>query len=129
LTDRFPEAFKRYEHGGSLKERGIKTFEELMLSFRNWGKDKSPLTRKQTRALGIEAKKIGIQPYQKIGFTRNNKLITAWRNVTNGQFVSVGEKKEKAPRLSDAEIARKASLRKAQKEAKTREYTRKLAEK
>lgn len=99
-----------------------------MLSFRNWGREKAPLTRKQTRALGIEAEKIGIQPYQKISFMRKGKQQIQYRDATNGRFASIGEK-AKAGRLSDAERARRASLRRAQREMKTREYTRKLAEK
>lgn len=128
MTDKFPEAFQRYEHGGSLKERGINTFEELMLSFRNWGGEKAHLTRKQTRALGIESNKRGIQPYQKISFIRKGKQQIQYRDATNGRFASMGEK-AKVGRLSDAERARRANLRRVEKEAKTREYTKKLAEK
>jgi len=45
-----------------------------------------------------------------------------------GRFASMGEK-AKVGRLSDAERARRANLRRVEKEAKTREYTKKLAEK
>lgn len=109
-------------------KKHVKNFTELQDIFRNWSnRNGKPVTNRQNRALGREAQKHGIEPYLQVQYLRNNKRITAWRNVTNGQFASMGEKKEKT-RLSESERARRVSLRKAQKEFKTREYSRNFKE-
>lgn len=94
MPDKFPEAFKRYEGKESLKKRGIKTFEELILSFKIWGADKAPLTRKQTKALAIEAKKRGVKDI-KVKETFYNRfykrISTVFRNPITGSFAPKGE--------------------------------------
>ncbi len=110
-------------------KKHVKNFTELQDIFRNWGnRHRKPVTNRQNRALGIEAQKHGIEPYLQIQYLRNGRRITAWKNVTNGRFVSTGAKVK--PRgVSESEKDRRVSLRRAEKESATREYSKKLAEK
>jgi hypothetical protein len=57
LTNHFPEAFKRFPEW----VKNVKTFEELKQNFKNYAKDKAPMTQKQTKALAVEARRMEIK--------------------------------------------------------------------
>jgi len=57
MTEHFPQAFKRFPEWVT----NVKTFEELKQNFKNYAKDHAPMTNKQTRALAVEARGIGIK--------------------------------------------------------------------
>lgn len=92
MTDKFPEAFERFERKGTVEDRHIETFEELLAAFVMWGQKKATLSRKQTRALAIQAKenglkKIKVQEMQvKDGKTRN-----VYRDPITGQYAPKGD--------------------------------------
>jgi hypothetical protein len=68
----------------------VKTFEELKRNFKWWGGDKASLTRQrggQLHALAVEAKKIGILPYEQFRFKRNDRVQIRWRDMANGRLV------------------------------------------
>jgi hypothetical protein len=81
LTDEFPKAFKRFPP----EKKKVKTFIELMQEFKIWGGDRAPMTNKQTRALGVEARKLGIENTSiQIRFMRNNKQQIRYKDVVTG---------------------------------------------
>lgn len=53
--DKFPEAFKRFEHKVNVKK--IETFRQLTLAFGSWAGEKWRSTSRQMDALAIEARK------------------------------------------------------------------------
>lgn len=92
--DRFPEAFERYETKEDLDSRGIKTFDELLVSFAMWGRSKAPLTRKQTKALAVEAKERGIKGIKVAEvYTQKGVIKTRTRDPITGKFAPRGESK------------------------------------
>lgn len=68
----------------------VKTFQELLDNFHGWGGDKAPMRRGkggQVWALGIEAKKLGIENTSiQIRFMRNNKQQIRYKDVVTGKL-------------------------------------------
>jgi hypothetical protein len=81
MTDEFPKAFKRFPP----EKKEVKTFQELIRNFREWGGDRAPMTKKQTHALGKEARKLGIENTSlEVRFMRNNKQQIRYKDVVTG---------------------------------------------
>lgn len=106
--DRFPEAFSRYEEKVEVSDKW--TFQKLLTSFREWGKDKWKDSRPQKRALAVEAEVRGIKPKEEIEITYDEKIISyinkygkeisylreartqkLMRNVLTGKFEKIDE--------------------------------------
>jgi hypothetical protein len=98
MTDHFPQAFKRMPE----EIKRVKTFAELQQRFKNYAKDHAPMTNKQTRALGVEARKLGIENTSiQIRFMRNNKQQIRYKDVVtgiwtrpDGTYAKKGDKKK-----------------------------------
>lgn len=75
MTDRFPEAFKRYEE--KVETKDMKTFDQLLTSFKIWADKKWIGSRKQVKGVAIESEKKGIQSYLK---------EAGFRNIKTGKF-------------------------------------------
>lgn len=56
--DKFPEAFRRFER--VVDTDRIRTFDQLLISFRYWAGRNWEGTRKQVEALKVEADRLGI---------------------------------------------------------------------
>jgi hypothetical protein len=82
MTDHFPKAFKRFPE--SVKN--VKTFEELKQSFKNYAKEKAPMTTKQNKALAVEARRMGIQnvSYQVRYNDRHGKQQVRYKDSISG---------------------------------------------
>lgn len=101
MPDKFPEAFARYERKGTLKQRGITTFDELLVSFGVWGQSRAPLTRLQTKSLAKEAKKRDVKEIKTSEvYTQKGVLKTRYRDPLTGRFAKGEPKppKERKPR-------------------------------
>ena len=81
--DKFPEAFDRFKK--KVDTKSIKSFKRLTNSFRFWVQNQN-ITRKQIKALAVEARKIGIKPSLKENVIIKRKHYTRWRDVTTGRF-------------------------------------------
>jgi len=81
--DKFPEAYKRYEDAIDTSE--MKTFQELLYSFRGWGKQRFPPTTKQIDALKIEAKKHLDLINKEFVSVRGSRQVR-YRNLKSGRF-------------------------------------------
>jgi hypothetical protein len=85
MSEHFSEMFKRW-FPEELKR--VKTFAELQQNFKVWGKEKAPMTQRrhgQVWALGIEAKKLGIENTSiQVRFMRNNKQQIRYKDVVTG---------------------------------------------
>jgi hypothetical protein len=65
MTDKFPEAFERFEESVDLDD--IQTLPELISQFKEWGGKRATMTRKQTRALAISGEdKLGIKGAEQV---------------------------------------------------------------
>ena len=97
MTDKFPEAFERYEDKVEVDDM---TFPQLITSFRNWADKKWRGSRKQVRGLAIEAKKRDITPYvEEAGFrdkktgrfsdkkTKDTVKYARYRDPITGKFM------------------------------------------
>jgi hypothetical protein len=82
MTDHFPKAFERFPE--SVKN--VKTFEELKQSFKNYAKEKAPMTTKQNKALAVEARRMGIQnvSYQVRYNDRHGKQQVRYKDSISG---------------------------------------------
>lgn len=84
VSPHFSVIFKR-DFPERLKK--VKTFQELLQNFKGWGGVKAPMTNPQTRALGVEARKIGIENTSiQIRFMRNNKQQIRYKDVVTGKL-------------------------------------------
>ena len=78
-SDRFPEAFRRFEQQVSL--RNIVSFKQLTLAMASWAGPKCKYTRKQMEALADEAQRRGIPVYEerrereRLEFTHKKILV------------------------------------------------------
>jgi hypothetical protein len=88
LTNHFPQAFKR---DFPEKYKKVKSFQELLNNFHNWGKSKAPMTDKQTKALAIEANYIHIKD------TNKQDKRGVWHNIVTGQIVKGQNEPSKIP--------------------------------
>ena len=59
MTDKFPEAFRRFKEDVNIKK--IKDWKQLELAFSSWGGKKWIPTGKQLDGLAKEARKLGIE--------------------------------------------------------------------
>lgn len=67
--------------------KNVKTFDELKQNFKNYAKDHAPMTNKQTRALGVEAQRMGIKnTSEQFRFIRNDKVQIRYRDVVTGKL-------------------------------------------
>lgn len=101
-----PEAFRRYEDKVDVSDEW--TFQKLLTSFREWGKDRWKDSRPQKRALAVEAEVRGIKPKEEITVTYDERVInyinkygkeisyvrkartqTLMRNVLTGKFEKI----------------------------------------
>ncbi len=101
--DKFPEAFRRYEDKVDVDKKW--TFQQLLTSFSEWGKDKWIESKKQKKALAIEADLIGIKPHEKqeirfeeklisyvnkygtqVTYTQKARIQVAFRNLITGRY-------------------------------------------
>jgi hypothetical protein len=57
-TDKFPEAFKRFERKVNVEK--IETFRQLTLAFGSWAGEKWRGTSRQMDALAVQARRVGI---------------------------------------------------------------------
>ncbi len=72
--DKFPEAFRRYEEKVDVDKKW--SFQQLLTSFGEWGKDKWIASKKQKKALAVEADIIGIKPHEQQEIEFTEKLIS-----------------------------------------------------
>lgn len=88
----FPKAFETYKKTIDIKEKKITTFQQLLTSFKEWGKKRTPMTQKQLKALAIEGKREGIEPIKKVGWIKEIKTVPiafeGWKNVLTGRFTT-----------------------------------------
>ena len=99
MSDDFPKAFKRFPPW----VKNVENFKELKQNFREYGGVRAPMTREQVRALGKEARKMGIvNTSEEFRFKRNDKVQIRWRDVVSGKltkkdgtYAKKGEKKAK----------------------------------
>ena len=86
MTDKFPEAFGRFEE--RVKFKNLKTFPQLLRAFQGWGGRGSPLTRNQIKGLAIEAKKrriINVRVREKYR-RANGRYQIVYRDPLTGRF-------------------------------------------
>ena len=114
MTDRFPEAFERFEKKTDIDE--VNTLDELMNKFKDWGLKKAPITKLQRKALAIEGVKKGIDPVyitrwfrkerdisyttktgKMVSYRQSAKFIEGHRNELTGRFI--GKPKDRVKEL------------------------------
>jgi len=114
MTDRFPEAFQRFEKKTDISH--VNTLDELMNEFSGWGGKKAPITKLQRKGLAIEGVKKGIDPvYQSrwfrkerdiqyttktgktVSYHQSAKFIEGNRNALTGKFS--GKPKDRVRKL------------------------------
>jgi hypothetical protein len=84
MSEKFPEAFTRF-----IEQKGTaNNFQELLDSFEGWNV-KTQITKKQKRALAIEARKIGINDtYEKSSYQdKKGNWMNRMRDIISGRFV------------------------------------------
>jgi hypothetical protein len=99
MTEHFPQAFKRFPEW----VKNVKNFKQLKINFKKYAGVHAPMTREQVRALGKEARKMGIiNTSEEFRFKRNDKVQIRWRDVVSGKltkkdgtYAKKGEKKAK----------------------------------
>lgn len=74
MTDRFPEAFKRFEEEINVSK--VNTLDELIDEFKDWGLERAPITNLQRKVLAIEGVKIGIDPVYLSRYFRKERDIS-----------------------------------------------------
>lgn len=126
------ETRKRFTSAVDLKREHITTIQDFLDRYQRWAGYHYKGTRRQKRFVVKIARREGIRGtlvMEELVFIRA-KPRTIHRDIMTGRFIGrtgQTEAKAKTGRLSDAERARRVSLRGTQREAKTREYARKLA--
>jgi hypothetical protein len=101
VSDRFPEAFRRFEKQVSF--RNIKNFRQLTLVFESWAGQKWVPTYRQMNALADEAQRRGIPVY----IERERRVFRSnWISQPTWRYETVTVKGKSQQRYRDIKTGR-----------------------